>query len=235
MSSERVVIVGGGPGGYEAAHVAAQLGAEVTIVDTDGIGGSAVLTDCVPSKTLIATAEVMSELEGAAELGVNFMDHEGDAATSIRVDLERVNARVKQLAADQSADIEQRLTRDGVSVLKGRGSLAGPDRVVVQGADGAERVLRADAVLIATGAAPRTLASAQPDGERILTWEQVYDLDEVPTDLIVVGSGVTGAEFASAYLNLGIPVTLVSSATGCCRARTPKRRPCSRRSSRGAA
>jgi len=211
VSSERVVIVGGGPGGYEAAHVAAQLGAEVTIVDTDGIGGSAVLTDCVPSKTLIATAEVMSELEGAAELGVNFMDHEGDAATSIRVDLERVNARVKQLAADQSADIEQRLTRDGVSVLKGRGSLAGPDRVVVQGADGAERVLRADAVLIATGAAPRTLPSAQPDGERILTWEQVYDLDEVPTDLIVVGSGVTGAEFASAYLNLGIPVTLVSS------------------------
>ena len=211
MSSERVVIVGGGPGGYEAAHVAAQLGAEVTIVDTDGIGGSAVLTDCVPSKTLIATAEVMSELEGAAELGVNFMDHEGDAATAIRVDLARVNARVKQLAADQSADIEQRLTRDGVTVLKGRGRLDGPDRVVVQGADGAEQVLDADAVLIATGAAPRTLPSAQPDGERILTWEQVYDLDEVPTDLIVVGSGVTGAEFASAYLNLGIPVTLVSS------------------------
>src|SRR5689334_25030509 len=101
----RVVIVGGGPGGYEAGLVAAQLGAEVTIVDTDGIGGSAVLTDCVPSKTLIATAEVMTELSEAAELGVNFHDHEGDAATNIRVDLARVNTRVKQLAADQSADI----------------------------------------------------------------------------------------------------------------------------------
>jgi NAD(P)H dehydrogenase (quinone) len=211
MSSDRVVIIGGGPGGYEGAHVAAQLGAEVTIVDTDGVGGSAVLTDCVPSKTLIATAEVMSELEGAAELGVNFMDHEGDAATSIRVDLERVNARVKQLAADQSADIEQRLTRDGVTVLKGRASLAGPDSVVVRTGDGSEQVLGADAVLIATGAAPRTLPSAQPDGERVLTWEQVYDVNEVPSELIVVGSGVTGAEFASAYLNLGIPVTLVSS------------------------
>ena len=99
---DRVVIIGGGPGGYEAAHVAAQLGAEVTIVDTDGIGGSAVLTDCVPSKTLIATAEVMSELSGAAELGVNFQDAEGDAATAIRVDLGRVNTRVKQLATDQS-------------------------------------------------------------------------------------------------------------------------------------
>ena len=209
--TERVVIIGGGPGGYEAAHVAAQLGAEVTIVDSDGVGGSAVLTDCVPSKTLIATAEVMSELAGAAELGVEFHDAEGDAATGIRVDLAQVNARVKQLAADQSSDIGRRLARDGVTVLRGRGSLAGADRVVAQLDDGSERMLRADAVLVATGAAPRTLPSAQPDGERILTWEQVYDLTEVPTELIVVGSGVTGAEFASAYLNLGIPVTLVSS------------------------
>lgn len=209
--TERVVIIGGGPGGYEAAHVAAQLGADVTIVDSDGVGGSAVLTDCVPSKTLIATAEVMSELSASAELGVNFQDSEGDAATAIRVDLAKVNARVKQLASDQSGDIGRRLTRDGVTVLKGRGSLAGADRVVAQLEDGSEEMLRADAVLVATGAAPRTLPTAQPDGERILTWEQVYDLTEVPTELIVVGSGVTGAEFASAYLNLGIPVTLVSS------------------------
>ncbi|MGZ6753544.1 MAG: NAD(P)H-quinone dehydrogenase [Nocardioides sp.] len=211
MAVDKVVIVGGGPGGYEAAHVAAQLGAEVTVVDTDGIGGSAVLTDCVPSKTLIATAEVMSELAGAAELGVAFQDHEGDAATTIRVDLARVNARVKQLAADQSGDIARRLERDGVHIVEGRGRLDGPGRVVVTRADGGEQSLEADAVLVATGAAPRTLPTAQPDGERILTWEQVYDLTEVPSNLIVVGSGVTGAEFASAYLNLGIDVTLVSS------------------------
>jgi pyruvate/2-oxoglutarate dehydrogenase complex dihydrolipoamide dehydrogenase (E3) component len=209
--TDHVVIIGGGPGGYEAAHVAAQLEARVTVVDSDGIGGSAVLTDCVPSKTLIATAEVMSELAGAAELGVNFMDHEGDSATSIQVDLAKVNARVKALATEQSADIERRLERDGVTILKGRGSLAGPERVVVDLPNGREEILRADAILVATGAAPRTLPSAQPDGERILTWEQVYDLTEVPSELIVVGSGVTGAEFASAYLNLGIPVTLVSS------------------------
>jgi len=209
--TDRVVIVGGGPGGYEAAHVAAQLGAEVTIVDSDGVGGSAVLTDCVPSKTLIATAEVMSELSGAAELGVSFLDTEGDAAESIRVDLARVNARVKQLAADQSSDIGRRLERDGVRLVNARGRLDGTNRVVATLADGGEETIDADAVLVATGAAPRTLPSAMPDGERILTWEQVYDLTEVPTELIVVGSGVTGAEFASAYLNLGIPVTLVSS------------------------
>ena len=85
--TDHIVIIGGGPGGYEAAHVAAQLGAEVTVVDTDGVGGSAVLTDCVPSKTLIATAELMTEMSTAQELGVNFHDHQGDAATTISVDL----------------------------------------------------------------------------------------------------------------------------------------------------
>ena len=209
--ADKVVIIGGGPGGYEAAHVAAQLGAEVTVVDTDGVGGSAVLTDCVPSKTLIATAELMTDLAAASELGVNFRDNSGDAATSISVDLARVNARVKQLAADQSADIAARLDRDGVRVVRGRGRLGAGLTVTARLADGAEEVIEADAILLATGAAPRTLPSAQPDGERILTWEQVYDLTEVPEKLVVVGSGVTGAEFASAYLALGIPVTLVSS------------------------
>ena len=208
--TDHIVIIGGGPGGYEAAHVAAQLGAEVTVVDTDGVGGSAVLTDCVPSKTLIATSELMTDMSAAAELGVNFHDHQGDAATTISVDLARVNARVKQLAADQSSDIAARLDRDGVRVLTGRGRL-GPDMTVEVTTDGGSETVQADAIILATGAAPRTLPSAQPDGERILTWEQVYDLTEVPEKLIVVGSGVTGAEFASAYLSLGIDVTLVSS------------------------
>ena len=202
----RVVMIGGGPGGYESALVAAQLGAEVTLVDSDGVGGSAVLTDCVPSKTLIATAELMTDVEGARELGVNLTDADGDQTSQVHVDLARVNARVKQLAADQSADIARRLDREGVTVVQGRGRLDGPERVLV-----GDTAYEADAVLIATGAAPRTLPSAQPDGERILTWEQVYDLTETPQHLIVVGSGVTGAEFASAYLALGVEVTLVSS------------------------
>lgn len=205
-----VVIIGGGPGGYESALVAAQLGAEVTIVDSDGVGGSAVLTDCVPSKTLIATSDLRAELSRARELGLFFEDHEGDPAEHVYVDLAQINARVKRLAAEQSADIEWRLARDGVRVIKGRARLDGPGTVVVQLADGDMR-LAADAVLVATGASPRTLAQAQPDGERILTWEQVYDLTELPSKLIVVGSGVTGAEFASAYLHLGVEVVLVSS------------------------
>jgi NAD(P)H dehydrogenase (quinone) len=202
----RVVIIGGGPGGYEAAHAAAQLGAEVTIVDTDGIGGSAVLTDCVPSKTLIATAEVMTQVEEAGELGVRVDDGDDDPSNSVHVDLSVVNARVKRLARAQSEGIERRLDRDKVRVVRGRGRLDAPETVVVEG----ER-LPADVVLIATGARPRILTGSEPDGERILTWEQVYDLDTVPERLIVVGSGVTGAEFASGYDALGSDVVLVSS------------------------
>ncbi|MGH3509548.1 MAG: FAD-dependent oxidoreductase, partial [Nocardioidaceae bacterium] len=93
-----VVVVGGGPGGYEAALVAAQLGADVTVVDSDGVGGSAVLTDCVPSKTLVATAELMADMDEAAELGIRF---EG----KLSVDLGVVDARVKRLALAQSEDI----------------------------------------------------------------------------------------------------------------------------------
>ncbi len=215
------MVIGGGPGGYEAALVAAQLDAEVTVVDSDGIGGSAVLTDCVPSKTLVATSDLMAEVADAAELGVRLDDEPGHQAVS--VDLASVNARVKALARAQSADIAGRLRRDGVRIVRGRGRLDGPHRVVVGPAAGpataggsaspesAEQVLDADVVLVATGATARELPEARCDAERILSWTQVYDLDEVPERLVVVGSGVTGAEFASAYHALGSQVVLVSS------------------------
>ena len=106
----RVVIVGGGPGGYESALVAAQLGADVTVVDRDGLGGSCVLTDCVPSKTLIATAELMTATADSGPLGVRIA---GGTTAGVSVDLAAVNARVKALAAAQSADIEARLAREG--------------------------------------------------------------------------------------------------------------------------
>jgi pyruvate/2-oxoglutarate dehydrogenase complex dihydrolipoamide dehydrogenase (E3) component len=205
-----IAIIGGGPGGYEAALVAARLGAEVTIVDRDGIGGAAVLTDCVPSKTLIATADVMTAFEDAPELGVLVGESGGDCVTG--VDLARVNARVKALAAKQSEDIAEGLSKAGVTVVRGSGRLAdGGATVEVATVGGATEKIGADAVIIATGARPRELSSARPDGERILTWTQLYDLQELPEDLIVVGSGVTGAEFAGAYQALGSQVTLVSS------------------------
>ncbi|PKW27279.1 NAD(P)H-quinone dehydrogenase [Phycicoccus duodecadis] len=211
--SSRVVILGGGPGGYEAALVAAQLGAEVTVVERTGIGGAAVLTDCVPSKTLISTADYMSDFETAADLGVHLEDQEGDEVSDAVADLPEVNRRVLSLAAAQSADITARLAEVGIRTVAGAASLTSPTTVRVEPEEdgGAAEELTADVVLVATGAAPRVMDTAVPDGERILTWQQIYDLRELPRRLVVVGSGVTGAELAQAYLGLGSEVVLVSS------------------------
>jgi dihydrolipoamide dehydrogenase len=201
----RIGIIGGGPGGYEAALVAAQLGGEVTVIVDEGLGGSAVLTDCVPSKTLIATAEVMTLAAESDRLGVLL------GADDVRADLARVNRRVLDLANAQSRDIEARLEREGVRILRGKGGLKLPDRIVVELDEGGVEDFEADVALVATGAHPRRMPGAMPDGERILDWTQVYALAELPERLIVVGSGVTGAEFASGYNALGCEVTLVSS------------------------
>jgi pyruvate/2-oxoglutarate dehydrogenase complex dihydrolipoamide dehydrogenase (E3) component len=238
-----VVVVGGGPGGYEAALVARSLGAEVTVVEQQGLGGAAVLTDVVPSKTLIATAEWMTIADRAPELGIRMPDDDVDPLSEVDVslatggipvvsahaapasgsasapapalsgagvqaaasaagtaekrkhfvDLQAVNKRVLALAQAQSADIRGRLEREGIRIVAGKGRLDGPARVVVELADGSPTVLEADSVLLALGATPRTLPTALPER------------------LIVVGSGVTGAEFAGAYNALGSDVVLVSS------------------------
>lgn len=216
--THRLAVLGGGPGGYEAALTGAQLGADVTLVERAGVGGSAVLTDVVPSKTLIATAEAATAVGEAADLGVQFFtrnDRDRPVRPEVAVNLGAVNKRLLALAQQQSADMKAQLVRAGVRIVQGDGRLEDANTIIASTGRGKARTdfdeVTADTLIVAVGASPRVLPTAKPDGERIFTWTQLYSLESIPEHLIVVGSGVTGAEFASAYLALGAKVTLVSS------------------------
>lgn len=207
----RIVIIGGGPAGYEAALAGAKYGAQITIIEDRGLGGAAVINDCVPSKSFIAGANIKTDLRRADDMGLN----KGIGEANLLLDA--LNARVQALAGEQSGDIRRSMINHGVRVLDGRGSFDdyNPKQILhyikAELNDGTVETIECDLVLVATGATPRILPGAQPDGERILTWRQVYDLKDLPEHLIVVGSGVTGAEFVSAFAELGVKVTMVAS------------------------
>ncbi|MFT4185672.1 MAG: NAD(P)H-quinone dehydrogenase [Micrococcaceae bacterium] len=203
-----IVVLGGGPGGYEAAHSAARLGAKVTLIERQGIGGSAVLSDVVPSKTLIAASDLIAKAKEAQTMGLL---KEGQTLNINGKTLTEVNQRLIALAKSQSEDIENDIKKYGVEVIKGEGRLIDLHTIEVDIESGGTIKLEADYILLAVGGSPRELDSSKPDGKRIFNWTQLYTMTELPEHLIVIGSGVTGAEFASAYTGLGVKVTLISS------------------------
>jgi dihydrolipoamide dehydrogenase len=166
------------------------------------VGGAAVLTDVVPSKALVAVAEAAIDARGASVIGVQ--------TEKVSIEFQKVNTRLKQWASNQSRHIFDSLIAAGVHIISGTGELVSENQVKVSSSQG-EQILTADVILLATGARPREMQNTKPDGERILNWKQLYDLPELPEKLIVVGSGVTGAEFAGAYQALGSSVVLISS------------------------
>ena len=196
VDSQIVNILGAGPAGYEAALVAIRLGARVTLFERTGIGGSSILTDCVPSKALVSAslrATNKNLFDGRQVL----------QSTSLNV----INSNILALAKHQSEDIENSLLSFGVKIVKGQARLL-PDKSIIVDED---KIHSTGITLLSTGATPRLIDGDKPDAKRIFTWDQLYKLDKNPEHLIIIGSGVTGAEFACAYLGLGIKVTLISS------------------------
>ena len=201
MPTTRLVIIGGGPAGNTCATVAATLGAEVTLIERDVIGGAAHLWDCIPSKALIATGGELGEITRAQTMG---LQAEGT------LDVEALERRIDSIEGRLRASLGEALVSQGIRVLKGTGRLADPRTVLAETADGTEE-LAADFVVVATGSRPRVPGFAPIDGERVLTTRQCYPPPEIPEHVIVIGSGVTGVEFTHMFDSLGSKVTLLVS------------------------
>ncbi|MEC8922244.1 MAG: FAD-dependent oxidoreductase [Actinomycetota bacterium] len=202
MTNKRVVVIGGGPAGHDAATYAARFGADVTLIERDIVGGSAHLRDCVPSKSMIAT--------GAALSFAQRLDGMGLANVETEVDADHLRARIQGIEKRLEQSVTQLLMSQGVVIHRGTGRLLGHHEVCADTADGPVE-LTADAIVLATGSRPRIPEWASIDNERVLTTRDAYPPDEIPGHLVVVGSGVTGVEFVHMFASLGSKVTLIVS------------------------
>ena len=198
----RFVILGAGPAGVQAATSAARMGAEVTVVERDVMGGAANLWDCIPSKAMIATGGVLSLVHRSEGMGL--------ARLQATVDLPALRERINAVSDHLRASVCDLLDDQGVRVVRGTGRMKGPHEVVAE-TEGGLVELSADAVLLATGSRPRIPDWAAPDGERVLTTRQAYPPPELPRHLVVIGSGVTGVEFVHMFRSFGAGVTLIVS------------------------
>ncbi len=198
----RFVIIGGGPGGNTAATYAARLGAEVTLIEREIVGGAAHLWDCIPSKTMIATGGAMSFSRRLEGMGLAHQDP--------TLDLDAQRRRIDAIETHLRDQVTTLLDSQGVRIIRGVGRMKGPHEIFAETDTGVEEI-EADAVLISTGSRPRIPDWANPDGERILTTRQAYPPPSLPGHLVVIGSGVTGVEFVHMFSSFGSKVTLIVS------------------------
>lgn len=199
----KFVIIGGGPAGVQAASHGARLGAEVTLIERDVLGGAANLWDCVPSKAMIATGGLIKMAQRADRLGL--------AAQPLLPDLDALKMRVSEITEKLAKSYDQLLSSQGVKVIEGTGKIVSPHKVLATSIDGTQTTIDADAILVATGSRPRIPDWAQIDRQRILTTRDAYPPKEIPKHLVVIGSGVTGVEFVHMFRSFGSKVSLVVS------------------------
>jgi dihydrolipoamide dehydrogenase len=205
MASEKVdvAVVGSGPGGYVAAIRAAQLGQRVAVVEADRPGGICLNWGCIPTKALLRNAEVLQLFHRAAEFGVSF--------DNLRVDYAPAHARSRQVAERMSKGVEFLLRKNKITLVTGRGELAGPGAVRVRAPDGSQQTLEARAVILATGAAPKSLPGVAIDGTRVISSDEALRLTRLPPSAIVIGAGAVGVEFADVFAAYGVKVTVVEA------------------------
>ena len=203
MSDQKhLLIIGGGPAGTQAATTAAAKGARVTLVEKDIVGGAAHLRDCIPSKTMAASALRRTSVRNASKLGM--------APTEMAIDPRALADRIEVITGNINANWVDLLVSQGVEILLGEGRFTSGNTAEVVSSN-ETRPISFDAALVSTGSKPRVPDWAPVDGERVLTTRDCYDLKAVPEHVVVIGSGVTGVEFVHIFESMGSKVSLVVS------------------------
>jgi dihydrolipoamide dehydrogenase len=200
--SVKLTIIGAGPGGYVAAIRAAQKGAQVTLVEYAEVGGTCLNWGCIPTKTLVASAEALEHARNAGDFGI-------EVSGEIGYNLTKVRERKDKVVSTQVKGIRAVLKSWGVGIIEGRGSLLSPDVVRVVQQDGTTMDVKSDKVIIATGSRPAKLPGFSFDGESVITSDDAVLLKRIPDNLLIVGAGVIGCEFAFIYRAFGANVTMV--------------------------
>ncbi len=198
----KLTIIGSGPGGYVAAIRAAQRGAQVTVIENAEVGGTCLNWGCIPTKTLVASAEALERVRNAADFGI---DVKGD----VTYNLSKIRERKDKVVSTQVKGIRGLFKSWGVTLIDGRGSLFSPDVVRVVRKDGTTMDIKSDKVIIATGSRPAKLPGFPFDGESVITSDDAILLKRIPKSLLIIGAGVIGAEFAFIYRAFGAEVTMV--------------------------
>jgi dihydrolipoamide dehydrogenase len=202
MKSYDLSIIGSGPGGYVAAVRAAQLGMTVQVIELEPrLGGVCTLRGCIPTKALLHTADVLEEARHGADIGV--------LARDVRLELAGAQKHKEKVVRQSSNGVTYLMKKNRVDVAQGFGRIAGPGRVSVRAADGAETAYAAKNILVATGSAPRSLPGIEIDHKTILSSDSILELTEVPKSLLVIGSGAVGVEFASIFARFGSKTTVI--------------------------
>lgn len=205
MAAYDLVVVGAGPGGYVAAVRAAQLGLRTAVIEMERAGGVCGNWGCIPSKALLADADLYRAMRDGAARGL--------VVDGLRVDFEKVMARSRSVAAQQAKGVEFLFKKNGITYVPGRARLA-RSGVVVTGADGASQTIAATNVLLATGSGERLLPGIEVDGEVVMTSREALASPRLPASVVVVGGGAVGVEFAYMYASFGAAVTVVELADG---------------------
>lgn len=198
----KIIIIGGGPAGYVGALKAAQLGAEVTVIEDTEVGGTCLNRGCIPTKTLIASSETLNKVRNSADFGLEL---NGSVIPNIQKIIERKN----RVVSVQVKGIRSLFKSWGVNLIEGKGILLSPEKVEVEKKDGSIEVLAADRIIIATGSRPAQIPIFPFDGERILSSNDALNLTEIPKSLLIVGAGVIGCEFACIFSEFGTEITMV--------------------------